>query len=67
MNSKIVSQNLLDSTDWTQSPNSGLTADCVTAFATYRASLRAIRRRDNVENSDTQSETWPTAPKEEWT
>ena len=66
MNSKIVSQNLLDSTDWTQSPNSGLPADCVAAFATYRDSLRTIRRRDNVENSDTQSETWPTPPKEEW-
>tara|TARA_R100001086_G_C11671132_1_gene212940 strand:+ start:187 stop:390 length:204 start_codon:yes stop_codon:yes gene_type:complete len=66
MNSKIVSQNLLASTDWTQSPNSGLTADCVSAFAAYRASLRAIRRRDNASVSETQSETWPTAPKEEW-
>ncbi len=66
MNSKVVSQSLLDSTDWTQSPNSGLTADCVSAFATYRASLRVIRRRDDADVSDSTSEKWPTAPTEEW-
>ena len=66
MNSKVVSQSLLDSTDWTQSPNSGLTADCVSAFATYRASLRVIRRRDDADVSDSTSEKSPTAPTEEW-
>ena len=51
---------LLEATDWTQLPDSGLTADCVTAFATYRASIRTIRQT-NPDNP-----TWPDAPAEEW-
>lgn len=57
---EIAAQALLDATDWTQIPNSGLTADCVTAFGTYRQALRVIRKT----NPD--SPTWPDAPTEEW-
>jgi hypothetical protein len=53
-------QYLLSQTDWTQLPDSGLTADCVAAFATYRASIRTIRQT-NPDNP-----TWPDAPTEEW-
>ena len=58
--SKYEAQRLLLATDWTQIPNSGLTSACVTAFDTYRQSLRTIRKT-NPENP-----TWPTAPTEEW-
>ena len=51
---------ILSATDWTQLPDSGLTADCVAAFATYRASIRTIRQT-NPDNP-----TWPDAPTEEW-
>ena len=51
---------ILLKTDWTQLPDSGLTADCVAAFATYRASIRTIRQT-NPDNP-----TWPDAPAEEW-
>ena len=51
---------LLRVTDWTQLPDSGLTDACVAAFATYRASIRTIRR------TSPSSPTWPDAPTEEW-
>jgi hypothetical protein len=51
---------ILQASDWTQLPDSGLTADCVAAFATYRASIRTIRQT-NPDNP-----TWPDAPSEEW-
>lgn len=51
---------LLNATDWTQLPESGLTDACVAAFATYRASIRTIRQT-NPDNP-----TWPDAPTEEW-
>ena len=51
---------ILQATDWTQLPDSGLTADCVTAFATYRASIRTIRQTNPA------NPTWPDAPAEEW-
>ena len=54
-----TAQAILKATDWTQIPNSGLTDACVTAFDTYRASIRAIRQ--NPDNP-----TWPDAPDEEW-
>ena len=57
---KKAAQRLLDATDWTQLPDSGLTADCVTAFATYRASIRTIRQ------TTPDNPTWPDAPAEEW-
>ena len=55
-----IAQHLLGISDWTQLPDSGLTDTCVTAFATYRASLRTIRK------TNPSSPTWPTAPTEEW-
>jgi len=51
---------ILNATDWTQLPDSGLTTDCVAAFATYRDSIRTIRQT-NPDNP-----TWPNAPSEEW-
>lgn len=57
---KTLAQAVLNATDWTQLPDSGLTADCVAAFATYRASIRTIRQT-NPDNP-----TWPDAPSEEW-
>jgi hypothetical protein len=51
---------ILQASDWTQIPNSGLTDDCVTAFNTYRASIRTIRKTNPV------NPTWPDAPTEEW-
>ena len=51
---------ILKATDWTQLPDSGLTDACVSAFATYRASIRTIRQT-NPDNL-----TWPDAPTEEW-
>jgi hypothetical protein len=55
-----TAQAILNATDWTQLSDSGLTADCVAAFATYRASIRNIRQT-NPDNP-----TWPDAPTEEW-
>ncbi len=56
----FTADNILKASDWTQLPDSGLTADCVAAFATYRASIRTIRQT-NPDNP-----TWPDAPSEEW-
>ena len=53
-------ETILNATDWTQLPDSGLTADCVAAFATYRASIRTVRRTNPA------NPTWPDAPTEEW-
>jgi len=51
---------ILQASDWTQLPNSGLTSDCVAAFATYRASIRTIRK------TNPNNPTWPDTPTEEW-
>lgn len=51
---------ILKSTDWTQLSDSGLTSDCVTAFAAYRESIRTIRK------TNPSNPTWPDAPTEEW-
>ena len=56
----------LTSTDWTQLPNSGLTSDCVTAFATYRSAVRVIRRDNNATNAHPADYTWPSMPAEDW-
>tara|TARA_R100001015_G_C4619100_1_gene175723 strand:- start:148 stop:381 length:234 start_codon:yes stop_codon:yes gene_type:complete len=55
-----TADDILQASDWTQLPDSGLTSDCVAAFATYRTSIRTIRKT----NPD--SPTWPDAPTEEW-
>ena len=52
---------ILTASDWTQLPDSGLTSDCVAAFAAYRASIRTVRRTNPA------NPTWPDAPTEEWT
>ena len=57
---KESAQVLLDATDWTQLPDSGLTSDCVALFKTYRANIRTIRK------SSPTNPTWPEAPTEEW-
>ena len=51
---------ILQASDWTQLPDSGLTSDCVKLFKTYRASIRTIRKTNPV------NPTWPDAPTEEW-
>ena len=56
----LTATEILNATDWTQLPDSGLTDACVAAFATYRASIRTIRQT-NPDNP-----TWPNAPAEEW-
>ena len=58
-NAISTAEAILKATDWTQIPNSGLTSACVTAFDTYRASIRAIRKNPS-------NPTWPDAPTEEW-
>ena len=50
---------ILNASDWTQLPDSGLTSDCVAAFAAYRASIRTVRRTNPA------NPTWPDAPTEE--
>lgn len=57
---KLVSQDILTSTDWTQFPNNGLTEECKQAFFEYRAQVRSIRQSDATEA------TFPTKPTEEW-
>ena len=67
MTSYDVAERILKQTDWTQLSDSGLTSDCVTAWATYRAAIRVIRRRDNALNSNPADETWPEVPSMKWT
>lgn len=57
---KEQSQGILDSTDWTQIPNNGLTEDCVVAFKEYRDAIRVIRQSDASEVE------WPVKPQLEW-
>ena len=57
---KQAAEMILQETDWTQIPNSGLTSDCVAAFTTYRNSIRTIRKTVPA------NPTWPTVPTEEW-
>lgn len=57
---KDKAQDILNNTDWTQLPNSGLTEACAAAFVAYRAEVRVIRQSDAV------PETWPVAPVMEW-
>ena len=57
---KGTADTILQATDWTQLPDSGLTSDCVAAFKTYRASIRTIR------TTNPSNPTWPDAPSEEW-
>ena len=66
MTSYEVAERILNQTDWTQLSDSGLTSDCVTAWATYRAAIRVIRRRDNALDSYPPDETCQKAPTVEW-
>ena len=67
MTSYDVAERILNQTDWTQLSDSGLTSDCVTAWATYRTAIRVIRRRDDALNSKPVDETWPEVPSMKWT
>jgi len=67
MSSYEVAERILNQTDWTQLSDSGLTSDCITAWATYRAAIRVIRRRDNALDSYPADETWPEVPSMKWT
>ena len=55
-----TAESILQASDWTQLPDSGLTSDCVELFKTYRASIRTIRK------TNPSDPTWPDAPTEEW-
>jgi len=55
---KDTADALLQASDWTQLSDSGLTADCVAEFKTYRAAIRTIRKTNPA------SPTWPDAPNE---
>ena len=59
-NNNNTADAILQATDWTQLPDSGLTDACVALFATYRASIRTIRQTNPANPS------WPDAPAEEW-
>ena len=65
-NAQTAAELALVATDWTQLPNSSLSSDCVTAFATYRSAVRVIRRDSNAINSQPSDYTWPTLPDEVW-
>lgn len=52
---------ILQASDWTQLPDSGLTTDCVEAFKTYRNAIRTIRRTNPTDP------TWPDSPTEVYT
>ena len=65
-NAQIAAHIALTATDWTQLPNSGLTSDCVAAFATYRNAVRVIRRDNDALNNQPSDYTWPTLPDEVW-
>jgi len=60
IDAKTTATLILQESDWTQLPDSGLTDACVDLFATYRSSIRTIRQT-NPDNP-----TWPDAPTEEW-
>lgn len=51
---------ILQASDWTQLPDSGLTEDCVALFVTYRQAIRVIRK------TNPSNPTWPNSPAEEW-
>ena len=57
---KAEAQRILTATDWTQIPNSGLTAACVAAYEVYRTEVRAIRQ------NPTPDALWPVEPTREW-
>ena len=65
-NAQIAAHTALAATDWTQFQNSGLTSDCVAAFATYRTAVRVIRRDNDAINKLPSDYTWPSVPTEEW-
>ena len=67
MSSYDVAERILNQTDWTQLSDSGLTSDCVTAWTTYRAAIRVIRRKDNAINSNPNDEKRPELPTKDWT
>lgn len=54
---KSVRNKKLADCDWTQLADVNLTADCKTAFTTYRQALR---------DADMLNPVWPEAPVEEW-
>ena len=61
MTSYDVAERILNQTDWTQLSDSGLTSDCVTAWATYRTKLRDIPK-DQKDKTTYASITWPSEP-----
>lgn len=59
-NNRMKRNDLLATSDWTQMPDSPLTDETKTSWATYRTSLRTLPTHENwptLEDSD-----WPSAP-----
>jgi len=61
-NKEIMAQAILASTDWTMASDVGLTPECKTAFETYRATIRGIRR----DGSTLPESGWPEEPTVEY-
>lgn len=57
-NAEIKAQAILASTDWTMCSDVGLTSSCKTAFETYRATIRGIRR----DGTTVPESGWPEEP-----
>jgi hypothetical protein len=59
-NNRLKRNQLLMESDWTQMPDSPLTDEAKTSWATYRSSLRSLPEHENwpsLEDAD-----WPTKP-----
>tara|TARA_R100000030_G_scaffold91854_1_gene77157 strand:+ start:3977 stop:4267 length:291 start_codon:yes stop_codon:yes gene_type:complete len=57
---RIIRNELLTASDWTQGNDSPLTDEAKTSWATYRSSLRSLPEHENWPNLE--EEDWPTKP-----
>ena len=59
-NNRMKRNQLLATSDWTQMPDSPLTDEAKTSWATYRSSLRTLPTHENWPNLEDAD--WPTKP-----
>ena len=59
-NHRMKRNHLLMESDWTQMPDSPLTDEAKTSWATYRSSLRSLPEHENWPNLEDAD--WPTKP-----
>ena len=57
---RIIRNELLTASDWTQGNDSPLTDEAKTSWATYRSSLRSLPEHENWPNLEEAD--WPTKP-----